>query len=502
MRILLMNIMIAVSAIAKKLYNLQQKNLNSIVRIIMPPSSAVKKKAAEHVSGLVAQEKLPPDAALGKSSRYYLVKLKYDGIKEIEMFGQTSVGNRGLRNFGWVLLEFGSYGVGGRGGIISLTNKSKGLTEDPALYSAYIPKWSVTTNVYYYTPLTKFEYIDIEKASGNSLTLRDSGNGDLWTIARGNKEDDFMELAQYIESRKQGLPIQAIDKALTSQRQLPSFDLLSKYPSASTKISGVISLRDALESDEYESAASHLAIPIGKDVSGKFAVTDLRKLGNIMSAGQTGSGKSTFTETTLLVSLLYRNTPEDLRLLLVDPKWVQFSQYSGLPHLLRPVITDSDDAKNAFQWLLEESDRRQQLLAVAGVSDIDEYRRSKKLPYIVVVIDEVIDLFMVDCTFYEEAFISLANSSKQTGIHMYFGTSRPSPDAYTERLKASIPARIAFAMASEVDSITLLGEAGAEKLTGAGDLYFKSAPDAPPIKLQSPYARDEDVVKVVEFWSR
>jgi hypothetical protein len=168
----------------------------------MPPSSTVKKRANEFISEQIAQDKLPKDSRIGKSSRYYLTKVKYSGIKQVERFGNTSVGRKGSRNFGWVLLEFGSYGVGGRGGIISLTNKSKTLTGDPVLFGAYIKRWDVETNVEVYAPLTKYENIEIEKTTNNTLVLRDGMNKDRWTITRGSKEDDFYELIDYIASKK------------------------------------------------------------------------------------------------------------------------------------------------------------------------------------------------------------------------------------------------------------------------------------------------------------
>lgn len=168
----------------------------------MPPSTAVKRKADEFIAEQISQDKLPKGSNAGKSSRYYLVKLKYDGIKQIERFALTSIGKKGVRNFGWVLLEFGGYGVGGRGGIISLTNKSKSLKGEQVLYGAYVKRFDVETNVEIYTPLTKYENVVIEKVTKNTLILQDGMNKDRWTITRGSKVDDFYELVDYITSKK------------------------------------------------------------------------------------------------------------------------------------------------------------------------------------------------------------------------------------------------------------------------------------------------------------
>lgn len=170
--------------------------------IVIPPSRSVKNAAYSYISQLVAEGKLSPNAKLGKTSRYYLVKFKYNGAKLIEMFGLTVVGKEGIRDFGWVLLKFGKKELGGRSGIISLTSKSKSLTGDLALYSTYISRWNVETNVAVYVPYQTYENIEVEKVNKNNLILRDVLNNDRWIIARSNKDDDFIELVTYIESMK------------------------------------------------------------------------------------------------------------------------------------------------------------------------------------------------------------------------------------------------------------------------------------------------------------
>ena len=453
----------------------------------MPPSKAVLEKANHHIATLVANKKLAPEARLGKSSRYYLVKLKYDGIKQVEMYGLKSIGKKGVRNFGWVLLSFDSYGVGGRGGIISLTDKSIDLTKPAELYSTHIPRFDVTTNVAYYTPLTKYENAEILHTSKGKLVVRDKNNGDTWTIKRGDKNDDFTELVEFIESK------QATESGIANKSQtqgswtLPPIDLLDDAPVGSIKKTGVVPLKAILKSEAFTKSDQPLTFALGATDEGAFATVGLRMVGAVLAAGQTGSGKSTFTETTLLLSLLYKYTPDELKLVLIDPKVVQFPQYQGVPHLLRPVITEPDAAREVFDWLLSEVKRRNE-----SSEDND--------PYIVIVIDEVSDLMAVDKAYYESAFSEIAESAEKTGVHLYMGTSRPSTDIYTEQLRKSIDGRIVFKTASEIDSITLLEKSGAELLSGYGEMLFKPYHGSETIKIQSPYASDEEVVRVTDFW--
>ncbi len=453
----------------------------------MPPSKTVLEKANHHIATLVASKKLAPEAKLGKSSRYYLVKLKYDGIKQVEMYGLTSIGKKGMRNFGWVLLGFDSYGIGGRGGIISLTDKSIDLTKLAELYSTHIPRFDVTTNVAYYTPLTKYENAEIVHASKAKLVIRDKNNGDTWTIKRGDKNDDFAELAEFIKSKQAPRAGVANEPQAQGVWTLPPIDLLDDAPVGSIKKSGVVPLKSALKSDAFTKTDQPLTFALGAIDDSTFATVGLKMVGAVLAAGQTGSGKSTFTETTLLLSLLCKYTPDELKLVLIDPKVVQFPQYQGVPHLLRPVITEPDAAREVFDWLLSEVKRRNE-------SSEDNH------PYIVIVIDEVSDLMAVDKAYYESAFSEIAESADKTGIHLYMGTSRPSTDIYTEKLRKSIDGRIVFKTASEIDSITLLEKSGAERLSGYGEMLFKPYHGSETIKIQSPYASDEEVVRVTDFW--
>lgn len=260
-------------------------------------------------------------------------------------------------------------------------------------------------------------------------------------------------------------------------------------------------LREALESEEYKQAEGSLLFPVGKDESGKFVIADLHKLPHIMAGGQTGSGKSNFTEGTLITSLLYGNSPYDLKLILIDPKWVQFTQYNGIPHLLRPVITTPEDSKDAMDWLLNEMEDRFTTLVEANSRNIDEYNLSTKghMPFIVLIIDEVADLMMIDGEYYQKSFIKLLQKSAGVGIHIYIGTSRPSEDVLPGLLRANFFAKIAFTTASSVDSEALIDVGGAEKLQGRGDMLFSWLNAPQPVHLQAPYASEHEQVRVVDY---
>jgi DNA segregation ATPase FtsK/SpoIIIE-like protein len=259
-------------------------------------------------------------------------------------------------------------------------------------------------------------------------------------------------------------------------------------------------LQEALDSEEFKNAKGSLLFPVGKDESGKFVIADLHKLPHIMAGGQTGSGKSNFTEGTLILSLLHRYSADDVKLLLIDPKVVQFTQYNGIPHLFRPVITTPEDSKETMDWLLNEMEERFNRLVDSETKNIDEYNSSSKghMPFIVLIIDEVADLMMVDGEYYQKSFIKLLQKSAAVGIHIYIGTSRPSEDVLPSLLRANFVTKIAFKTASRVDSEALIDVSGAENLMGRGDLLFSSLDNIQPVRLQAPFVSDKDQVRVVE----
>jgi S-DNA-T family DNA segregation ATPase FtsK/SpoIIIE len=269
----------------------------------------------------------------------------------------------------------------------------------------------------------------------------------------------------------------------------------------------IVTLRELLEDEKYGSIHSPLKVVLGKDVSGGPAVIDLAKMPHLLIAGATGSGKSVCVNA-LITCLLYANTPEQVRLMMIDPKMVELTVYNGVPHLLSPVVTEMDKVVGVLQWSLREMERRYRLFAESTVRNIQRYNEKmeasgeKKLPYIVLIVDELADLMMVSPDDVEDAICRLAQLARAAGIHLVIATQRPSVDVVTGLIKANFPARIAFQMSSQVDSRTILDSVGAEKLLGRGDMLYQP-PDAPkPIRLQGAFLSDQEIEKLVEFWQR
>jgi S-DNA-T family DNA segregation ATPase FtsK/SpoIIIE len=262
----------------------------------------------------------------------------------------------------------------------------------------------------------------------------------------------------------------------------------------------LVNLRDILASEAFKNRKSDLAFSLGKDVSGQPWVSNLDPLPHLLIAGATGSGKSVQING-LILSLLYSNSPDDLKLILVDPKRVELSLYNNIPHLLTPVITDSTKTINALRWTVSEMDRRYQVLQNAGKRNIASYRKevNDDMPYIVFVIDELADLMAVAAKEVEAAIVRLAQMARAVGIHLVLATQRPSVDVITGLIKANVTARVAFSVASQVDSRTILDTSGAEKLLGKGDMLFVSAELSKPKRLQGAYVSEQEVERVTQF---
>jgi len=267
----------------------------------------------------------------------------------------------------------------------------------------------------------------------------------------------------------------------------------------------LVGLRDIVEAEAFREKTSPLRIALGKDVSGRPAVADLAKMPHLLIAGTTGSGKSVCVNSILACYLLH-NTPDDMRLLLVDPKRVELTSYNGVPHLLAPVVVELDRVVGALQWVTREMDERYRKFSGAGVRNLEEYNRGaagrgeKELPVWVVVIDELADLMLMAPDEVERILTRIGQLSRATGIHMIIATQRPSVDVLTGLIKANIPARIAFAVASQVDSRVILDQPGAEKLLGRGDMLFQS-PDSPNmVRLQGAYVSEPELVRLVQYW--
>jgi S-DNA-T family DNA segregation ATPase FtsK/SpoIIIE len=267
----------------------------------------------------------------------------------------------------------------------------------------------------------------------------------------------------------------------------------------------LVGLRDIVEAEAFRGKASPLRIALGKDVSGRPAVADLAKMPHLLIAGTTGSGKSVCVNSILACYLLH-NTPDDLRLLLVDPKRVELTSYNGIPHLLAPVVVELDRVVGALQWVTREMDERYRKFSGAKARNLEEYNRGavqrgeKPLPVWVVVIDELADLMLMAPDEVERILTRIGQLSRATGIHMIIATQRPSVDVLTGLIKANIPSRIAFAVASQVDSRVILDQPGAEKLLGRGDMLFQS-PDSPSlVRLQGAYVSEPELMRLVQYW--
>jgi len=267
----------------------------------------------------------------------------------------------------------------------------------------------------------------------------------------------------------------------------------------------MVSMLELVTSLPYQNNKSPLKFALGKDVTGVPTTTDLTAMPHLLIAGTTGSGKSVCVNAILTGYLLSLN-PDQLRLLLVDPKRVEFSVYNGIPHLLTDVIMDPEKVVGALQWMLREMDLRYRIFENFGVRNLEEYNKKvsteggKTLPYIVVVIDELADMMLLAPDETERCLTRLAQLARATGIHLIIATQRPSTDVITGLIKANFPARIAFAVASNMDSRVILDQPGAERLLGRGDMLFQ-APDAPaPVRLQGAYVSEEEVSRLARFW--
>ena len=273
-----------------------------------------------------------------------------------------------------------------------------------------------------------------------------------------------------------------------------------------------VMLRDLLESSEFKKNKSNVAFAVGKDISGKTIVADIAKMPHVLVAGATGSGKSVCINT-LIMSILYKAKPEDVKLIMVDPKVVELSVYNGIPHLLIPVVTDPKKASGALNWAVAEMMKRYELFAQFNVRDMKGFNAKLdqlikegsqenlpvKMPQIVIIVDELADLMMVAPGEVEGAICRLAQHARAAGIHLVLATQRPSVNVITGLIKANMPSRIAFSTTSGVDSRTIIDMNGAEKLLGKGDMLFYPSGYPKPVRVQGSFVSDQEVQKVVDF---
>src|SRR5438876_2505288 len=271
------------------------------------------------------------------------------------------------------------------------------------------------------------------------------------------------------------------------------------------KAASLVTIREVLETATFREGTHTLALALGNDVSGQSIVGDLTRMPHLLIAGATGQGKSVCINA-LITSLLFQTTPDHLRLLLIDPKRVEMTGFNGLPHLALPVLVESHQAAAALRWAVAEMDRRYKLFSAEGVRNIAAYndkatqKLARRLPYVVIVIDELADLMMVAAGEIEELICRIAQLARAVGIHLIIATQRPSTDIITGLIKANIPSRIAFAVGSQVDSRVILDTGGAEKLLGRGDMLYQPVDAGKPTRIQGAFVSDPEVEGVVNFW--
>ncbi len=263
----------------------------------------------------------------------------------------------------------------------------------------------------------------------------------------------------------------------------------------------LVAFRELIESRGYQRSESLLPFAMGKSIGGDSVIFDLTRAPHLLIAGATGSGKSVCINT-LILSLLFSAHPDQVKLLLIDPKVVELNRYNGVPHLITPVITDPKKATASLKWAVGEMEERYQIFAEAGVRDLEGYQRqnnSEHMPYMVIIIDELADLMMVAAKEVEDNICRLAQKARAAGIHLVLATQRPSVDVITGLIKANVPSRIAFSVASQVDSRTILDMAGAEKLLGRGDMLFHPVGANKPVRIQGAFLSDEEVQRTVDY---
>lgn len=291
----------------------------------------------------------------------------------------------------------------------------------------------------------------------------------------------------------------------------------------------IVCLHDIINSDQFRNINTPLALALGQDISGNPVVEDLRRMPHLLVAGTTGSGKSIGINA-MIISILYKAKPDEVRFVMIDPKILELSIYSNIPHVLKKVITDIKSVDETLQWCIKEMERRYQLMATFGVRNLENYNyyidelynkkyiadnvfnectnnkiinfdvTLKKLPYIVIIIDEFSDLIIVGAKKTEELIIRLTQKARAAGIHVILATQRPSVNVITGLIKANIPARVAFTVSSKIDSHTIIGQSGAESLLGMGDMLYLASNSSVPIRVHGAYVTDQEIRAVVDFW--
>ena len=390
------------------------------------------------------------------------------------------------------------------------------VTEEAGQYKQYLypplrlltaPKAGVNRNSAVQLKETAAKLQQILKDFGVSVTVTDVSCGP--TVTRYELQPDHGVKVSKILALSDDIKLNLAVADIRIEAPIPGKAAIGiEVPN---KENSTVTLRELIASDEFNEHSSNLAFAVGKDIGGKTVITDIAKMPHLLIAGATGSGKSVCINT-LIMSLLYKASPEDVKLIMIDPKVVELSTYNGIPHLLIPVVTDPKKAAGALNWAVAEMTRRYQLFAEYQVRNLQGYNekvksiemlededKPQKLPQIVIIVDELADLMMVAPGDVEDAICRLAQLARAAGIHLIIATQRPSVNVITGLIKANMPSRLAFAVSSGVDSRTILDMNGAEKLLGKGDMLFYPYGYPKPVRIQGAFVSDDEVNAVVDF---
>ena len=376
-------------------------------------------------------------------------------------------------------------------------------------------------NVYQHPPLTLFEQDKPDAGGGDEAEMRKNADLLVNTLASFGVQTRLMDISRgpsvtrYELQPAAGVKISritgladdiALNLAAAGVRiEAPIPGKAAVGIEVPNKHASAVSMYSILNSQAFRGSKSPILIPLGKDIAGSVQVADLTKMPHLLIAGSTGSGKSVCINA-IIISIIYRCSPEDVKMILIDPKVVELSVYNGIPHLLMPVVTEPRKASGALGSAVAEMERRYQLFAANNVRDIKSYNRLAEsdeelehLPYIAIVIDELADLMMVAGKEVEDYICRIAQKARAAGMHLIVATQRPSVDVITGLIKANIPSRIAFAVSSQVDSRTILDGAGAEKLLGMGDMLFLPVGANKPVRIQGTYVKDGEISAVIDY---
>ncbi|MDP3917595.1 MAG: DNA translocase FtsK [Candidatus Woesebacteria bacterium] len=426
------------------------------------------------------------------------------------IFGQKSAG-------GGRILPRKDFKISGNDSAVPVIEKPTAVLEEKLLSEKLVSNIKGEETIWKYPPLDLLSDEQIGKVdrgdiNGNADTIEKTleSFGITANIVEVNLGPAVTQYAIQVALGTKLSKITALERDLALALSAPTGTIRIEAPIPGRNLVGIelpnkspefVPLKRILESDQMNLMKSKLAVTLGLDVSGKPIIADIGKMPHILIAGQTGSGKSVCINT-FLASILFRASPSEVKFIMVDPKRVELTGYNDIPHLLSPVIVNTDKVLSALRWLTREMDRRYELFAQAGAKNIDSYNEMsgfQALPFIVLLIDELADVMLLSPVEVEDAITRIAQMSRAVGIHMVLSTQRPSVNVITGLIKANIPTRIAFAVSSQVDSRVIMDIQGAEKLLGSGDMLYLPPDQAKPARIQGAFVNEAEIKKLVNF---